>query len=279
MTPARARSQPQPGADVPSANGHGPPSVGDLVGLLEERIRTGALTPGAKLPSERELALHYDVSRPVVREALRSLQERGSIEIRPSRGAFVRAAGSFDLAGHVGSFAHQRGATARDLIRVRAMLEEEAARLAASNATPEQVRHLAALVDAMDDARDLIDRARCDIAFHSLLATSSGNPVIEIMFGSISPLVFEQIIRGLGDRVVAEAGEPLHRVVAEAVAARDADAAGAAMRRHVMLAEQLFGADLDAPLEHVARRKVDNILGGAASLEEVVDDVLGGLAR
>jgi len=253
--------------------------MGGLVQLIEERIWSGALTPGTRLPSERVLALQYDVSRPVVREALRSLQERGVIEIRPSRGAFVRAAGSLDLAAHVGSFARQRGATARDLIRVRAVLEEESARLAAENADSAQAGHLADLVDAMDAARDVVERARCDLAFHSLLARLSGNPVIEIMFGSISALVLEQIIRSVGDRSVAVEGEPLHRVVAEAVASGDGDKAAEAMRRHVLLARELYGPDLDEPLENVARRTVQTIVGDATSLEEIVADVLSGLVR
>ena len=51
---------------------------------------TGSLAADERLPSERRLAQEFGVSRPVVREALRSLVERGLIEVEPSRGAFVR---------------------------------------------------------------------------------------------------------------------------------------------------------------------------------------------
>ncbi|MCO4253261.1 FadR/GntR family transcriptional regulator [Pseudarthrobacter raffinosi] len=256
------------------ANPKALPSADELVDLLEERIGAGELSPGSKLASERELAIEYGVSRPVVREALRSLQERGIIEIRPSRGAFVRAAKSFDVASKVGSFARQRGATARDLIQVRGMLEELSARLAAERAGDADVARLRILVDAMDDTRDVLDRARCDIAFHSLIARISGNPVIEIMFSSIAPLVFEQMIRSLDDQAVAKEGAPLHRVVLEAIEAGDADGAGNAMFKHVMLAEDLYGEDLEYPLESVARRKVNGILGGSVRLEDIIEDVL-----
>ena len=69
----------------------------------EEQVASGRLAPGAKLSSERELVAEYRVSRPVVRVAVRSLQERGSVEVRPSRGAYVRAARSFDFASRFSS--------------------------------------------------------------------------------------------------------------------------------------------------------------------------------
>ncbi|HYP73524.1 MAG TPA: GntR family transcriptional regulator, partial [Microbacterium sp.] len=107
-TPAPARDLSIPRSLTVSTQA--PPSADALVEILERSIATGELPPGSKLPSERELSVQCGVSRPVVREALRSLQERGDIEIRPSRGAYVRAVRPGDVAGRFESFARQRGA-------------------------------------------------------------------------------------------------------------------------------------------------------------------------
>ena len=64
----------------------------DAIALaLEDRILTGALGAGERLPSERDLAVEFGASRPMVREALRSLTERGLIKVEAGRGAFVLA--------------------------------------------------------------------------------------------------------------------------------------------------------------------------------------------
>lgn len=265
-----ANSQQTPGAPrLP----HGPLSANGVVEMLEREIASGAFPAGSKIPSERELAARCGVSRPVVREALRSLQERGDIEIRPSRGAYVRSVRAFDVASRFESFARQHGATARDLAQVRRSLESMAARLAAAAATPEERAQLRDLVDAMDATTDHYEHARFDIAFHALLAQASGNPVVEIMFGSIAPLAFEQMLRSVTDPGVRSAGSPLHRVVQEAIDRGDAEAAASAMNTHIALAEQMLGPDLDRPLSELAESAL-RALGLIGSLEDVVDTAL-----
>jgi len=275
-TPAPARDLSIPRSLTVSTQA--PPSADALVEILERSIATGELPPGSKLPSERELSVQCGVSRPVVREALRSLQERGDIEIRPSRGAYVRAVRPGDVAGRFESFARQRGATVRDLVQVRRSLESTAARLAATHATPEQRDQLLAIVEAMDSTTDPFEHARFDIAFHTLLAQASGNPVVEIMFGSIAPLAFEQMLRSMTDPGVGAAGNPLHRVVAEAVVRGDGEGAASAMNTHISLAEQMFGHDVDRPLADIAESAI-RTLGESSSLEEVIESALASLVR
>ena len=61
-----------------------------IASALAERVLSGELAPNDRLPPERQLALEFGVSRPIIREALRALVERGLIDVEPSRGAFVR---------------------------------------------------------------------------------------------------------------------------------------------------------------------------------------------
>ena len=66
------------------------PNARRIARVIADRIVAGDLRPGDMLPSERELAVRFGVSRPLVREALRSVEELGLVETRPGRGTFVQ---------------------------------------------------------------------------------------------------------------------------------------------------------------------------------------------
>src|SRR3954464_1804847 len=91
----------------------------EVAAKLEADVLSGDLADGAKLPSERELALRLGVSRPLVREALRSLVERGLVVVSPGRGAFVRIASTADAARPLGSHYLRQKITPRHLLEVR----------------------------------------------------------------------------------------------------------------------------------------------------------------
>lgn len=245
-----------------------------LLGYLTDQILDGNIKSGEKIPSERELATQSGLSRPVVREVLRSLQARGLIATQPGRGAFVMPADSVNVAGSLDILARGASATPQDLIEARAGLEENNARLAAVRITDEELKNLEALSRAFDQADNVIDRARCDLAFHGVLARASHNPVLETMFRAIIPLVFVQQLRSLDDPKILASGAPLHGVVVEALRQGDAEAAGTAARQHVELASEMFGEDLERSLDSIARRKVASLLGESIQLDDVIRDVL-----
>ncbi len=154
------------------------------------------------------------------------------------------------------------------------MLEQRAAKLAAQRATPKDIEDMRAALRAFDAATDLLERARYDVAFHALIARSAHNPVIEMMFGSIAPLVFDLMLRSLDDTVVVALGVPYHEETLRAIEAGDGETASKAMERHVSLADALFGTDLDAPLHTLAQRKIAGLLGPGVVLEDVVAEAL-----
>jgi GntR family transcriptional repressor for pyruvate dehydrogenase complex len=237
-----------------------------LLTFLEERIVGGAWPPGAKLPSERNLCRHFVLSRPVVREVLLRLEERGAIETHPARGSFVRQPAVGDASRTLGTLLRQTGATARQLVVARTMLECEAAALAAANATPGEREQMQTVLDLLASTAELEQRARLDVAFHEAIARASGNPVLHVMFGSIRPLVLGLVVRSLGDPRVREAGEPLHAEILAAIAGGDGAAAADAMRRHVRLALELYGDDLDRPLDQVLSERAER----TAQVDELV---------
>lgn len=253
-----------------------PPSRAHFEAKLRGDIISGKMRPGDKLPSERALAAMSGLSRPVVREVLKGLVERGHIEVIPARGAIVKAPNSMQLAEMMGSAARRQRATPRHLVQAREVVEAQAARGAAESASPTDVEALRALVRAFDEATTIIERARCDLALHAAISGMCGNPVLEIMFGAIAPLVLELQLRSLSDPVVAQVGGPLHHDVVDAIAQRDADSAAEAMTRHIFLARELYGNDLDLPLDDLAINQLTTLLGKDVVLQDVIDTVLKG---
>jgi GntR family transcriptional repressor for pyruvate dehydrogenase complex len=250
-----------------------PPTRSQIAAQLEAELLTG--TVGAKLPSERELARRLGVSRPVVREALRSLVERGLIEISPGRGAFVRDPTNADAARPLDSHYRRQRITPHNLIETRMIIEPAAAKLAATRATSAEIELLRTAVERVEEAEGILDRVRCDVALHALVARMSHNPVIETTFESIATLVFELALRSSSDSKVVAASAPYHRAVYEAIRDRDPERAFEAMREHHESGGKLYGKDFDSSLDLVARRELERLLGApVTSMEGVIAEVM-----
>ena len=245
-----------------------------LLRTLTASLTGGDYSPGERLPSERELAEKYAVSRPVVREAMQRLRERGLVHVAPGSGSYLREPSALDWARPLDALGLHRSATTRQLVEARAMIEQQASRLAALRATEDDIERMRVALGAFDGATNVIDRARYDIAFHALVAKGSHNPVIEMMFGAIAPLVFEVMLRSLDDPHVMQRGAPLHHACLEAIRAGDPDRASDSMCEHIELAAEMFGSDFDAQLDSLARHKISLLLGEDVELEDVIADAL-----
>jgi GntR family transcriptional repressor for pyruvate dehydrogenase complex len=251
------------------------PSREQLTERLVSEIMAGRLAPDAKLPPERQLAREFGLSRPIVREVLRSLQERGLVEIVPARGTFVRAPSSADGARSLELHFRRHNATARDVMDARRMLETQTARLSALRATADDVNAIEHCLSQSELAETVVDRARYDITFHGLLARASANPVIETMFGSIAGLTFELMLRSHADPEVARRGLPYHRRIVDAIEVHDPDRAEEAMRAHLDLAKTMYGEDYDRGVDDLARRELRRFLGPEMSLDRLVNEAVG----
>src|SRR6202158_2933113 len=184
---------------------------------LAEMIIARELQPGEHLV-ENELAAQLGVSRQPVREALQRLQSEGWVDLRPALGAFV----------HVPT-----DAEADQLLAVRTLLEAEAARLAARQATPEQVEHLWELQRtgekalAGDDQQGLV---AANAALHAHVVFMSGNSVLADVIASVDRRVrwyYMPIARARGTDAWDE-----HADLIEAIGRRSSRRAGDLMRRH-----------------------------------------------
>jgi GntR family transcriptional regulator, transcriptional repressor for pyruvate dehydrogenase complex len=166
---------------------------------FEELIISGKLSPGQKLPPERELALQLGVSRPVVHEAIVDIAAKGLVSLKPRVGTIVndyRREGSLALLNSLVN--HHNGKLApkllEGLLELRILFETENARLAAINRTDEQAVELKQLVQQeVETAKEDIDTlTELDFQFHLLLAMATDNLCYPLLLNS-----FKQVYTNL----------------------------------------------------------------------------------
>ncbi|WP_020657605.1 FadR/GntR family transcriptional regulator [Amycolatopsis benzoatilytica] len=193
---------------------------------LRHAIEHGEYAVGDKLPSEAALASEYQVSRSVVREALRALQALGLTESRTGRGTFVTATGPAENPTF-GDY------SARDLIEVRRHVEVPVAGYAALRRDADQLALLGDLVDRMDAETGPAEWVALDTQFHVTIARASGNPVFAKVIEEIRDALARQsaFLNQLGGRRTESNVE--HRRILTAIARGAQDAAAAAMTEHL----------------------------------------------
>lgn len=198
---------------------------------IQRRIEEGGFPPGSRLPGERELAEHFDVSRVTIREAEIKLQAQGLIEIRAGSGAYVLApSGAKGLELPL--------ASAFELTEARALFESQAAALAARLITDAQIGRLEHCIERMLGVPSGHDPAaeEADRDFHLAIAAASGNAVVEHVVTTLWQIRTEQkAVKEVYDSVCSEDATQRgseHSEILDALRARDADGARDAMRRH-----------------------------------------------
>ncbi len=206
-----------------------------IVEQIEKRIVDGELNAGDKLPSERELAKQFGVSRTSVREAMKALVLRGLIEVTPGRGTYITdqtskaLRNSLNLMVQVG-----KRATNKYLIELREILEPEIAAIAASRAIPENLTVMREAVDIMDRSMDDIGAyVEADLDFHLALAESIQNPLILSLLDSLIGELREQRFRSAKVEGALHRGQPNHKAVLAAIEKKDAESARRIMAAHM----------------------------------------------
>lgn len=161
-----------------------------VVEQLRQRIVSGALKPGDRLPSERDMAAQFEVSRNMVREALRMLESYGMVELRSGAlgGAFIASGRTEFLARGLSDIISVGGFSLSDLLEARQGLSGIIVGLAAEHATSADLVDLESNVERAQEAASdgaWNDVAMLNIEFHLLLARATSNPVLEMLQHSI----------------------------------------------------------------------------------------------
>ena len=215
----------------------------DVARALLDELTGGHYPVGTRLPAERDLALRFDVSRPTVREAIIALEVQGLVEVKIGSGAYVlRLPGEDDRPGF--------NVTAFELTEARLLFEGEAAALAATQVTDEDLAEIAVLVERIaEENNDANGTERADREFHLAIARATRNLAIfnaiehlwDVRATSPEAALLHEKARHANVKPVVEE----HMAVLDALRARDPVAARTAMRAHLsaVLDGQLFATE------------------------------------
>lgn len=215
---------------------------------LRNKIREDALAPGTRLPSEQAMALHFGVSRTVVREAIALLKADGILSTRKGSGAFVCEAGAAHAAKE-DEVTEQSVQSLLNLIEVRRGLEAETAALAALRRTPGQLAEIEHALRRIEEAVATgVSGVEEDVRFHLSIAEATGNPYwikfVEMFAQSMRSAM--KVTRANEARRSDFAREVRleHEEIVRAIAAGDPDKARAAACEHMArAAERVRQAD------------------------------------
>ncbi|MEU7620435.1 FCD domain-containing protein [Micromonospora rifamycinica] len=206
---------------------------------LVERIVRGVHPPGSPLPPEPALCEAFSVSRTVVREAVKILQEKGLVQVRQGSGTIVTPPSMWDMLDELvlaATIAEDDSLTILDdLVATRRVLESDMANVAARLADRATVDRLRALVDRMDElVDDQVAYHEHDRAFHDVIMQASGNRIARGVVRSLeSQVVNTARYMGRSERSLCVASNQGHRRIYERIAAHDPDGAAEAMVTHI----------------------------------------------
>jgi GntR family transcriptional repressor for pyruvate dehydrogenase complex len=208
----------------------------EIVDQIQQQILSGALKPGDQIPAERDLAERFGVSRTAVREAIKSLTEKGLIEVFVGRGTFVTSLSPDRVVECMTLLLRNEPHGVASLQEAREMLEAPTARRAAERRSDAHVARLRAIEAELEEERSISPRLiDGDTEFHVELARATGNPVLVLLTHTIMALLrTERLYRDdLDFSRVLPAAFARHREIIDAVADGDGERAEQAMIEHL----------------------------------------------
>lgn len=169
----------------PSADG-----VDRVLSFLRDQLLTGQLKTGDRLLPERDLATALGVSRPVIREALRSLATLGAVEIRRGFGTVVREPNFTALADYFALVLAQQAGAVDDVMQARIAIERQAIRLACGRAlTPDLERLSHALQVIRETINDPMRGGAADFHFHTMIVEAAHSPALSSVYAAVAKLL------------------------------------------------------------------------------------------
>ena len=218
-----------------------------------EILATGEYPPGSRLPPERELSERFGVSRPTIREAIIALEVKGAVKVKTGSGVYVVE--HRNLSGD-----QQLAISPFELTESRVLIEGEAAALAASMITEEQLVALAAALDEMatetDEGNPMSNDA--DRRFHSIIAQATQNRALIDTIERLWDIQEQSVEINNAHREVCETDPQRrlaeHQAIYDALSRRDSQAARLAMRSHFTRLIDILHDVTEARAEEEVRR-------------------------
>lgn len=231
-----------------------PLKIRRLSEIIEESIKdlilAGQLKPGSRLPTETEISKQFGVSTVTVREALRGLEAFGVIQKKRGKdgGIFVSETKSDVVKSAISNFMSSRKLSAKDLSQVRMIIEPATVAIAASQITPEELKHLESNIKYCEkrlekagstfSERDFLEIEERNVEFHRLIGEATHNAVLALTVDYIGDflLSFKKATLIPDVRFSAESVKD-HRTIFNALEKRDAQGAEQRMLLHIRLVE------------------------------------------
>ncbi len=204
-----------------------------LADQIVELIVAEELKPGSRLPSERELAVRYGVSRTVVRDATAGLEQRGVVAARPGSGTFVRDGSRAAMGDVLDSMLRQDNTSLIELLEARHLIEVHNAANAARRAPAESLAEMAAAIERMRASRGPLELAEADADFHAAVASAGGNRVLAAVLGGLRHMLVEGMVIGLRAPGARESAIREHMAILDAARSQDHVLARQRMTKHL----------------------------------------------
>ncbi len=229
-----------------------------IIRQVREAILKGDLQPGECLPPEKELINQFGVSKHTLREALRTLEAMGFIEIKRGAGGgpVVSEVDMSTTRDSIANFLHFQNVSVRSLSEVRKILEPYLARRAAEQFSAKEVE---TLVDIDTKCQELFEKqkdivgSREEIDFHVFLAKASRNPVMEMILDFVNSILTDIKTHMKPGTEFSEHVLKSHHKILEAIKAGDGDEAEKVMYDHICEVEEEL-AELGIPEDSSTRK-------------------------
>jgi len=228
-------------------------TISDKIALqIEENILSGGLSKGEKLPSERDLAEQFEVSRPSIREAINKLQAKGIIYKIPGGGSYISETLGASFTDPLLDLLVNNQDAPFDMLEMRYAIEGLSAYLAALRATEEDKKLIQQRYEELStnaDYKDAKQSAASDVNFHLAIAMATHNPVLlhimqslfEVLQKSIS-ITFVDLQNETAYREDIHKFKKQHKEVLDMILNNDAAAAKTSMQKHISWVESRITA-------------------------------------
>jgi len=204
-----------------------------IIHQIKSQIKKGILKPGEKLPSERELADQLGVSRASVREAIQALAFSGYLEVIQGKGTYIlEMATQYDKI--VNFFSEFSNYSLDYLMEARIMLEGEFARLAALNASQEEIDVIERVFNEIASSKDLNTFFVKDLEFHLTIAKATHNPIMNGLMKIIGEMLYKETRKIIEiSKDTRENTIETTRELVQAIKKRNAEQARELMSKHI----------------------------------------------
>ncbi len=251
-----------------------PPKAADAaVQHIEALILEGSLRPGTPLLPERELALRLNVSRPTLRDALKTLEQKGLLTSRDGKGMKVAQLGAATISDPLIAMLTEHSAVSDDYLEFRAIIESSAAAFAAERATEvdrEQIRQCLSRMEKAHLSANAQEEAEADTELHMTIYEASHNLVLlqimQALSGNLLEHVFHNRQRLFAAPQVRDVLQSQHLAIAQAIIDRRPETARAAAHDHISYLRRTMSdiQEAEAKLDLSLRRKKS---GGLTALK------------